>query len=162
MIASQSLQPYDIAIIGMACRFPGAAHPQAFWDNLCRGVESVTFFTDEELRLAGVEPRLLAHPHYVKAAPVLEDHDGFDAALFGYAPREASLMDPQHRLFLEVAWEAFEAAGYNPLGEKGIVGVFAGAGGLVSSYMLHHNHPELRRQTGDVGHIGNDRDFLCS
>jgi acyl transferase domain-containing protein/surfactin synthase thioesterase subunit len=151
-----------VAIIGMACRFPGASHPRAFWDNLVRGVESVTFFSDEELRAAGEDADLLRHPHYVKAAPILEGHDQFDAALFGYSPREAGLMDPQHRLFLEVAWEAFEDAGYDPLGEKGVVGVYAGAGGLVSSYMVRLCHPDLRGQTGDLGHIGNDRDFLCS
>ena len=71
-------------------------------------------------------------------------------------------MDPQQRLFLEVAWEAFEDAGYDPLSDKGIAGVYAGAGGLASSYALHHDHPELRGQTGDLGHIGNDRDFLPS
>ena len=152
----------SIAIIGMACRFPGASTPQKFWHNLVHGVESITRFTDAELLAAGVDAQLVHHPHYVKAAPVLDNYDGFDAAFFGYAPREARLMDPQHRLFLEVAWEAFEHAGYDPLGEKGIVGLYVGAGGLVSSYLLHHDHPELRGQTGDLGHLGNDRDFLCS
>lgn len=146
----------------MACRFPGASRPRAFWDNLVRGVESVTFFSDDELLAAGEDRALVGHPHYVKAAPILEAHDEFDAAFFGYAPREARLMDPQHRLFLEVAWEAFEDAGYDPLGDKGIVGVYAGAGGLVSSYMVRVDHPDLRGQTGDLGHIGNDRDFLAS
>jgi acyl transferase domain-containing protein/surfactin synthase thioesterase subunit len=152
----------DIAIIGMACRFPGASTSDRFWHNLIGGVESITRFSDEELLAAGVEPRLVSDPHYVKAAPLLVDHDGFDAAFFGYAPREARLMDPQQRLFLEVAWEALEDAGYDPLGDKGVVGIYAGAGGLVSSYALHHDHPELRGQTGDLGHIGNDRDFLPS
>jgi acyl transferase domain-containing protein/surfactin synthase thioesterase subunit len=155
-------EPLDIAIIGMACRFPGAATPEAFWSNLVRGVESITFFSDDELRVAGVPADVLRHPHYVKAAPILESPAGFDAAFFDYSPAEARLMDPQHRLFLEVAWETFEDAGYDPLGDKGVVGVYAGAGGLVSSYVLHHDHPELRGQTGDLGHIANDRDFLCS
>ena len=154
--------PWNIAIIGMACRFPGAAHPRTFWDNLVRGVESITFFSDEELRAAGEDAALLSHPHYVKAAPVLEDHYAFDAAFFGYSQREARLMDPQQRLFLEVAWEAFEDAGYDPRGPKGRVGVYAGAGGLVSSYLVRVDHPDLRGQTGDLGHLGNDRDFLCS
>ena len=155
-------RPWDVAIIGMACRFPGASSPRAFWDNLVRGVESVTFFSDEELQAAGEDAALLGHPNYVKASPILEAHDEFDEAFFAYSPREARLMDPQQRLFLEVAWEAFEDAGYDPLGEKGIVGVYAGAGGLVSSYMVRICHPDLRGQTGDLGHIGNDRDFLCS
>ncbi len=155
-------RPWDIAIVGMACRFPGAAHPRAFWDNLVGGVESITFFSDAELLAAGEDADLVRHPSYVKAAPVLQGHDEFDAAFFGYSPREARLMDPQHRLFLEVAWEALEDAGYDPLGGKGHVGVYAGAGGLVSSYMVRLCHPDLRGQTGDLGHIGNDRDFLCS
>ena len=162
MITPRPSRPWDIAIVGMACRFPGAAHPRAFWDGLVRGVESVTFFSDAELLAAGEDPDLLRHPHYVKAAPILEAHDEFDASFFGYSPRETCLMDPQHRLFLEVAWEAFEDAGYDPLGAKGIVGVYAGGGGVVSSYMVRVCHPELRGQTGDLGHIGNDRDFLCS
>ncbi len=123
---------------------------------------SITRFSDEELLAAGIEARLVADPHYVKAAPIIADHDGFDAAFFGYAPREARLMDPQQRLFLEVAWEAFEDSGYDPLGDKGVVGSYVGAGGLVSSYALRHDHPELRGQTGDLGHLGNDRDFLPS
>ena len=86
---TQTTDPWDIAIIGMACRFPGASHPRAFWDNLVRGVESITFFSDEELRAAGEDPTLQSHPHYVKAAPMLEGHDAFDAAFFGYSPREA-------------------------------------------------------------------------
>jgi acyl transferase domain-containing protein/surfactin synthase thioesterase subunit len=146
----------------MACRFPGASDHRTFWDNLVCGVESVTFFSDAELRAAGETPELLRQPQYVKATPILTAHDEFDAAFFGYAPREARLMDPQQRLFLEVAWEAFEDAGYDPLGHKGVVGVYAGAGGLVSSYMVRLDHPDLRGQTGDLGHIGNDRDFLAS
>jgi acyl transferase domain-containing protein len=146
----------------MACRFPGASTPDRFWNNLINRVESVTVFSEEELLLAGADPQLIRDPHYVKAAPILVDYDGFDAAFFEYSPREARLMDPQHRLFLEVAWEAFEAAGYDPFGDNGVVGVYAGAGGLVSSYILHYAHPELRGQTGDLGHIANDRDFLPS
>ena len=85
----------DIAVIGIACRFPGASTAEMFWENLIGGVESITRFSDEELLAAGVEPRLVSDPHYVKAAPILAKHDGFDAAFFGYAPREARLMDPQ-------------------------------------------------------------------
>src|SRR5262245_45041934 len=155
-------RPWHIAIIGIACRSPVASTPGAFWDNLVGGVESITFFSDEELRAAGEDAARLRHPHYVKAAPILEGHDTFDAAFFGCSPREARLMDPQHRLFLQVAWEVFEDAGHDPLGSPGTVGVYAGAGGLVSSYMVQLGHPDLRGQTGDLGHLGNDRDFLCS
>lgn len=152
----------DIAIIGIACRFPGADNHEAFWKNLIEGVESIARFSDDELLAAGIDARLVRDPHYVKAAPVIADHDGFDAGFFGYSPREARLMDPQHRHFLEVAWQVFEDAGYDPMGDNGVVAVYAGAGGLVSSYILRQDHPELRGQTGDLGHIGNDRDFLPS
>jgi acyl transferase domain-containing protein/surfactin synthase thioesterase subunit/acyl carrier protein len=152
-----------VAIIGMACRWPGADTPSAFWDNLCRGVESITFFTDDELRSAGVPEALLRDPRYVKASPVLTDVERFDAGFFGYSPREAALMDPQQRLFLEVAWEAFEDAGYRPDGGDGVVGVFAGGGGVVTSYLVaHHGDPALPGQTGSVSHIGNDKDFLAT
>src|SRR5215475_5914551 len=97
-----------IAIIGMACRLPGASTPEEFWDNLYRGVESIASLNDEELRQSGVPDALLRDPRYVKATPLLTDIESFDAAFFEYSPREAAVMDPQQRLFLEVAWEVFE------------------------------------------------------
>lgn len=153
-----------IAIIGIACRLPGASSPAAYWDNLCRGVESIAVLGEDELRAAGVPEALLRDPGYVRAAPVLEDIALFDAAFFGYSPREAALMDPQQRLFLEVAWEAFEDAGYRPdgLGDRA-VGVFAGGGGVVTSYLLaQQGHPDLPGQTAGLPHIGNDKDFLAT
>src|SRR5689334_3871400 len=104
----------DLAIVGLAGRWPGAHNPGQFWTNLCNGVEAVTFFSDEELLAAGVDPKLLQAPNYVKAGSVLDGVDLFDAAFFSYSPREAEIMDPQQRLFLECAWEALEDAGYNP------------------------------------------------
>ena len=92
----------DIAIIGISCRFPGAASADAFWKNLCDGVESITFFSDQELVSAGVAPSLVANPDYVKAAAMLRDVEMFDASFFGYSPKDAALLDPQQRLFLEV------------------------------------------------------------
>ncbi|MEB9896098.1 SDR family NAD(P)-dependent oxidoreductase [Bacillus cereus] len=117
----------DIAVIGMAARFPGADNLDQFWRNLRDGVESITFFTDEELLQEGVDPALVSHPSYVKAKGILNGIDQFDAAFFGYSPREAQLMDPQLRLFHECAWEALEAAGYNPDAYPGLIGVYAGA-----------------------------------
>src|SRR5215469_2510686 len=117
-----------IAILGMAGRFPGASDLDQFWDNLSKGVESVTFFSDDELAQAGVAAAELANPRYVKAAPILRDGDLFDAAFFDCSPREARLLDPQHRLFLECAWEALENAGYDPLHIGVPVGVYGGAG----------------------------------
>ena len=100
-----------VAIVGIACRFPGAGDASAFWQNLCDGVESISALSDEELLSAGVPAELLRDPSYVKAAALLADIDQFDAAFFEYSPEEARLMDPQQRLLLEVAWGSFEDAG---------------------------------------------------
>jgi len=101
----------EVAIIGMAGRFPGANSVDELWRNLRDGVESVVSFTDEDLLAAGVDPALLADPNYVKAGTVLEGADLFDAAFFGFNPREAEITDPQHRLFLECSHQALELAG---------------------------------------------------
>jgi acyl transferase domain-containing protein/surfactin synthase thioesterase subunit/acyl carrier protein len=153
-----------IAIIGVACRFPGAADHRAYWRNLCEGVESVTVLPDDELAAAGVPAALLQDPSYVKAASILPDIDQFDAALFEYSPAEARVMDPQQRLLLEVAWEAFEDAGYGPGTAARPVGVFVGSGGVVSSYFADRLSfsAELPGQTGSLAHIGNDKDFLST
>jgi acyl transferase domain-containing protein/surfactin synthase thioesterase subunit len=153
----------DIAIIGLSCRFPGAATAEEFWTNLCRGVESITFFSDQELVSAGVDPALVANPNYVKAAPMLRDVELFDAAFFGYSPKDAAVMDPQQRLFLEVCWEAFENAGYDPADYPGKVGVLSAGGGIVSSYLLAKlHHSDLPGQTASTSHINNDKDFLST
>src|SRR6266511_3969661 len=98
----------DIAIVGMAARLPGARSVGEFWSNLEQGVESVRTFTDGELHEAGVPAEILSNPNYVKSGVVLDDFDGFDAEFFGFSPKEAAIMDPQHRHFLECAWEALE------------------------------------------------------
>src|SRR4029450_8375497 len=102
----------DIAIVGMSCRFPGAAGVEAFWKNLREGVESVRSWSEAELLEAGVSSLALKDPDYGRAAPFLADVDLFDARFFGMTAREAQVLDPQQRLFLEVAWEALERAGY--------------------------------------------------
>ena len=102
-----------IAIIGMAGRFPGARNLEQFWQNLRNGTESLRNFSDEELLAAGVDPRALENPAYVKAGTHLDDAALFDAGFFGVSPREAEVMDPQHRAFLECSWEALEDSGYN-------------------------------------------------
>ena len=150
-----------VAIVGIACRFPGAANQRVFWRNLCEGVESVTVLSDGELTAAGVPAELLADSSYVKAAPLLPDFDLFDAAFFEYSPQEARLMDPHQRLLLEVAWEAFEDSGYRPGDSAGPVGVYVATGGVVSSYLVDRLSfcAELPGYTGSVAHIGNDKDF---
>lgn len=153
-----------IAIIGMACRFPGANSLQQFWENLCDGKESIKFFTQEELLESGVSLENINAQDYVAASPILADVDKFDAEFFEFSPREARLMDPQQRLLLEVSWEAFEDAGYPPEQQSSIIGSFTGSGGVVSSYFVNHlqQHPELLGSTGSVEHIGNDKDFLST
>jgi len=151
----------SIAIIGTFCRFPGADNADEFWQNLASGVESISFFSDEELLAAGVSPELLAHPQYVKAQGVLKDVAGFDAAFFGLSPTEAEIMDPQHRIFLEGVWAALENAGYDPDQYAGRVGVFAGSG--LNSYLLHclTTNPEAVRAKGDyLLLVSSDKDFM--
>ncbi len=128
-----------IAVIGFAGRFPGADDVETFWQNLCAGVESTRFFSDEEMRVAGVPEEILAQPNFAKAAPRLEYPDYFDAAFFDYPQQEADWIDPQQRLFLEVAWEALEHAGYAPgssaLARTHPVGVYAGE--MQNTYLLN-------------------------
>lgn len=153
----------EIAIIGMAGRFPGAANVDTFWSNLCAGVESISVFTDEELEAAGVSPALLCDPTFVKAGAVLDGVEEFDAAFFGLMPREAEITDPQHRLFLESAWEALENAGYDPEAYPGSIGIYAGAG--MNTYLLN-NLLTNRSMAESVGLeqviIANDKDFLTT
>ncbi len=115
----------DVAVVGMAVRLPGANSPEEFWDNLCAGRESITFFEDEDLISAGVLASDLENPNYVKANAMLESIESFDAEFFGFSPREAEIIDPQHRLFLTCCWEALESAGYSSNKYPGRIGVFA-------------------------------------
>jgi acyl transferase domain-containing protein len=152
----------EIAVIGMAGRFPGARDVAAFWRNLRDGVESISFFAEEELLAAGVPRERLADPLFVPAGGVLDEADRFDAAFFGYNPREAELMDPQQRIFLECAWEALEDAGYDSLRTPGAVGVYGGV--AMGSYVLNvFSRPDLVAAVGaQQASIGNDKDYLCT
>ncbi|MCY1081084.1 type I polyketide synthase [Archangium lansingense] len=141
-IEQQPLDVEGIAIVGMACRFPGANTVEQFWRNLQDGIESITFFSDAELERAAIDPAELSDARYVKARGVLEGLELFDARFFGFSPREAELTDPQQRVFLECAWESFERAGYDPAAFQGPIGVFAGAG--ANGYLLHHLAPAGR------------------
>ncbi|MGD2085271.1 MAG: SDR family oxidoreductase [Candidatus Aminicenantes bacterium] len=117
----------EIAVIGTAGRFPGAKNIHEFWNNLINGVESITFFTDEELAAVGAAPGILENPNYIKANGILEGIEYFDALFFGYTPKEAQVMDPQIRIFHEVSWTALEDAGYDSLTHDGLIGLYAGA-----------------------------------
>ena len=152
----------DIAIISAAGRFPGAADINMFWKNIKNGVESITFFTDEELRKANIDPGIYSDSNYVRAAAIIEDIEMFDAEFFGFNPREAEILNPQHRMFLECAWEALESAGYNPEVYKGRIGVYAGEG--LNTYLLGMaSNPELMKTLNEIQMlIGNDKDFLST
>ncbi|HZX28247.1 MAG TPA: amino acid adenylation domain-containing protein, partial [Telluria sp.] len=129
----------DIAIIGMAGRFPDAANPEELWDKLVAGHSAIRQFSDAELRAAGVPEADLDQPNYVKAGPVLADMALFDAAYFGMPPVEAAFIDPQQRFLLECAVEALEDAGYPSEQQAGRVGVFVGKG--TPRYMVDHVLP---------------------
>ncbi|MBP5972975.1 aminotransferase class III-fold pyridoxal phosphate-dependent enzyme [Brasilonema sp. CT11] len=153
--------PDEIAIVGMTGRFPGAKNIEQFWQNLRDGVESISFFSDEELLSSGIDPDRLSQPQYVKAGAVLEDIELFDASFFDFSPKEAQITDPQHRLFLECAWEALEEAGYDSLTYTGRIGVYAGVS--LSTYFLSniYTKPEIIESVGSYRtSIGNSKDFL--
>ncbi len=140
--------PAAVAIIGMALRFPGAADAETFWRNLAGGVESLRHFTAAELLAAGVRPGTLADARYVRVHGALADVETFDAPFFGFTPREAAVLNPQHRLLLETAWEACEDAGFAAGGERGRVGVFTGV--AVNDYLPRHvlADPEVMAAVG--------------
>jgi acyl transferase domain-containing protein len=150
-----------IAIIGMACRFPGADDWRAFWSNLCNGVDSIRHFSDAELLRAGIPEKTLKRADYVKASPVISNHDMFDAGFFEYSPREARLMDPQQRILLEEAWHALEDAGHHAGNYDGRIGAFMGSGGVITSYLLAHKALQTGA-TGGIEHLANDKDFVST
>jgi acyl transferase domain-containing protein len=160
--ASDVIEPsLDIAVIGMSGRFPGAPDVETFWRNLCAGVESVQALERHRLLESGVDGALLDGGNYVAARAVLADIDRFDAAFFGYGPGEAASLDPQHRLFLECAWEAFEDAGLDPE-RAGSVGVYAGSS--ANGYLARAlRDPGLVQSPAELGLLlGSDKDFLTT
>jgi amino acid adenylation domain-containing protein len=153
----------DIAVIGLAGRFPGAPDVQRLWLSLVAGREGIRFFSAEELIASGVDPELVARPDYVKAKGILGDVDLFDAGFFGLNPREVELMDPQHRVFLECAWEALEDAGWDADRYPGLVGVYAGLS--MNTYLLTNllSHMELVASADTLqASLGNDKDPLTA
>ncbi|HYN20533.1 MAG TPA: beta-ketoacyl synthase N-terminal-like domain-containing protein, partial [Thermoanaerobaculia bacterium] len=152
-----------VAIVGMSGRFPGAADLEAFWRNLRDGVDSVRFFSEDELRAFGVDPKLIADPAYVRAAAQPPGLDEFDAGFFGINHREAELLDPQQRMFLELCWEALEDAGYDPERLETVAGVFAGQ--TTSTYLLFNlvSNPALLESSDPLQLlVGNAGDSLAT
>ncbi|WP_049574431.1 type I polyketide synthase, partial [Streptomyces sp. SBT349] len=154
------VNPTDIAIVGMTIRCPGAANLGEFWDNLVNGVESISFFEPEELEPSAFFPVDPAHPDFVPAAGIVPDIDMFDAGFFGVPRAEAEVMDPQHRLFLECAWEAMEDAGHDLTRHGGSVSVYAGSAS--TTYALTMMPRAGTRLRSYQGLVGNDKDYLAT
>ncbi|KNG93886.1 type I polyketide synthase [Pseudaestuariivita atlantica] len=154
----------DIAIVGMAAHLPGAADIAAYWQNLRDGRSSIRRLSEDALIDAGEPAALIHHKNYVPFGAHLDGFDMFDGEFFGLSPKDSAIMDPQHRQFLETAWEALENAGHMPENFEGAIGVFAGCG--MGSYFYFNvcSNPDLVQSTGMflLRHTGNDKDFLST
>src|SRR5947209_10591288 len=158
--AGADSRAYEVAIVGMAGRFPRAGDLAEFWRHLRQGEECIAFHSPEELRAAGVPPELLRDPRYVRARGTLAESDRFDAAFFGFTAREAEITSPQHRLFLECSWHALEDAGCDPARYPGAIGVFAGASSCTYLFDLYA-HPDLVQNVAPFRlQIANEKEFL--
>ena len=150
-----------VAIVGMAGRFPGAEDIEELWRNLCDGRETVSFFSPDELH-ASIPEELRNDPSYIGSRGILDDIDKFDAAFFGIRPKEAQVMDPQQRIFLQIAWAALENAGYSPEKYNGLIGVYAGMGN--NTYFINNviSHPDLISLVGDIIlETGTEKDHIA-
>ncbi|KAA3617208.1 MAG: acyltransferase domain-containing protein [Calditrichaeota bacterium] len=153
----------DIAVVGLAGRFPGAKNIDEFWQLLKSGKEGVTHFSEEELIEAGISEEVLKDPNYIKTRGIIENADLFDAYFFDMSPHEAEIMDPQQRVFLETCWQALENSGYNPDKYPGLIGLFAGVS--MNTYLfsiLNSKKGQLGPAEGYQLAIGNDKDFLTT
>jgi phthiocerol/phenolphthiocerol synthesis type-I polyketide synthase E len=161
--SARTFPPHAIAVVGLAGRFPGSRSLDDFWRNLRDGVESLDSFGDAELANSGVSDALRSNPRYVRKGTVLDGADLFDADFFGFSPREAQIIDPQHRIFLECAWEALENAGYCGANSPKAAGVYAGVS--MNTYLLSQllRNPGFCEGAGGYQlMLGNDKDFLCT
>ena len=153
-----------IAIVGRAGRFPASRNVEEFWDLISSGRVGTTKLSDQALLAAGVSRAALADPNYVKAANILPEMESFDAGFFGFSPREAAILDPQHRHFLETCWEVLEDAGHVPESFDGRIGIYAGSG--MQAYLPYNllSNPDLVEEIGLflLRHTGNDKDFLTT
>ncbi|MCX7746684.1 MAG: SDR family NAD(P)-dependent oxidoreductase [Clostridia bacterium] len=153
----------EIAIIGMSGRYPGAPDLDSFWQNLKDGKEGIRFFSDEELYKLGVPEEHIKAPNFVKAASTIDSIDCFDAGFFGYSPKEAKLLDPQQRIFLECAWNALENGGYSPESYSGAIGVYGSSS--LNTYLLFNlmKNPLYSNWQNDFEvMVGNDKNFLST
>ncbi len=153
-----------IAIIGLAGRFPGAKNIDQFWQNLLAGHDAIKPFSDEQLAEAGLDAEeVRTDPNYVTSGAFLGDAGYFDASLFGYNPQEAKLLDPQHRLLLEVSWQALEVAGYDSKRSSASIGVYVGK--AKNSYLTRYILPNREQTPGFedlLMVLGNETDYLST
>ncbi|MBC1235671.1 acyltransferase domain-containing protein [Nostoc sp. 2RC] len=149
----------DIAIVGMSGRFPGANNIEEFWQNIQNKVESISFLSNDDLADLNLDTEVLNDQNYVKAAPILPDIEHFDARFFGYSPKEAELIDPQHRLFIECAWEALENAGYDPETYNGLIGVYGGVS--TNTYFFNNVYNNVNSRVIASNYTFN-KDFLTT
>jgi len=162
MKGKNTLRDRDIAIIGMSGRFPGAEDITSFWHNLSEGLETISTFTDEELRESGIDEELIASPNYIPRRGIIGQAQDFDAHFFDFTPRDAEITDPQHRIFLETSWHAFEDAGYVPSTYPGKVGVFGGTG---TAWHLNkvQSHPSVSQFASGASVVtNNDKDYVTT
>ncbi len=153
----------SIAIIGMAGRFPGAENLKQFWENITSGKESITFFSEQELLAEGISRSEMEDPAYVKAKGLIKDIDKFDARFFNILPKDAVVMDPQHRILLETVWTALEDAGYYNEEAAGRIAVFTGCGFNTYYPRVICANPEFTAETGDFNAaLGNGNDYLST
>ena len=152
-----------IAVIGLACRMPGAADADGFWEMLADGTEAVRFFTLDEQRALGVPESIVTDPNFVPAAAILDDHDAIDTGFFGMSIREAEIRDPQHRLLLELSHTALEDAGYDPSRYGGEIGNYATVGPDVYQWLNIRSNPKAYANAGWLAvMVGNHPDYAST
>ncbi|MCB1389361.1 MAG: SDR family NAD(P)-dependent oxidoreductase [Rhodobacteraceae bacterium] len=161
---SADISDTDIAIVGMAAHLPGAASVGEYWSMLRGGLRAIRRLSEDEMLAAGEDPSVMRLPNYVPFAAPLDRFADFDADFFGFSPKEAAIMDPQHRQFLEVAWEALEDSGTVPEAFEGNIGVYAGCGQGSYYWINISSNRDLVRDVGHflLRHTGNDKDFLAT
>lgn len=163
MLMLENAQHEAVAVVGMACRFPGARNVEEFWQNLVAGKASFTVLSDEEMIAAGVSEKDLRNPNYVRVAPIIDGIEMLDAAFFGISPREAEILDPQVRVLLETCHVALQSAGYDGSAGRRRIGIFAGSRKNEYAESNLSANPDLKRTVGDMALIiSNETDYLAT
>lgn len=151
-----------IAVIGLACRFPKAPNAEIFWHNLIHGISGQSYFSQEELRAAGISDQITQQDNFVPGGAVIDNPEYFDAGLFGYSQNEALSIDPQQRLFLQIVWHALEDAGYTPTDIKTKTGVFGSIRSSTYPAFTNFDVTQVGKVKGLQALVGNDKDYLAT